>query len=288
MKTSLDCIPCFFRQALEAARIAGANESKQKKILEEVCRIIPNISLNVSPPEIGRAVYALIIKETGILDPFKKIKDKSNKFANDLYPILKDKVKNSKDKLLSSIDLAIAGNVIDYGAKNSLNIEEEIEKILKYNPDSFSNNNKSIFDYQKFKEALSKTEKVLYLADNAGEVLFDRILIEEMNKEVIYVVKDKPIINDALAEDAYACGLDKCSQIISNGYDAPGTVLNYCSKDFLNIYERSDLIISKGQGNFETLAEENGPIYFLVKVKCPVVAKNIGGKVGDIVLKGPE
>ena len=140
--------------------------------------------------------------------------------------------------------------------------------------------------YQEFKEILEDTKQILYLADNAGEVVFDRILIEELNREVIYVVRDKPVINDALVEDAKFCGIDKIARVISNGSDAPGTILSLCSKEFLSLYETAELIISKGQGNFEGLAgEDNTPIFFLFKVKCPVIGNDIGCQIGDIILK---
>ena len=140
-------------------------------------------------------------------------------------------------------------------------------------------------DYQKLKDALKNTDRILYLADNAGETLFDRLLIEELNREVIYAVKEKPIINDALVEDAIFCGLDKVARVISCGSDAPATVLNLCSKAFLEIYEDSKLIISKGQGNYEALNGEKKLMFFLFKAKCPVVAKDINCQIGDIILK---
>ncbi|HEC92753.1 MAG TPA: DUF89 family protein, partial [Candidatus Atribacteria bacterium] len=128
----------------------------------------------------------------------------------------------------------------------------------------------------------------IYLADNAGEVVFDRLLIEELveelGKEVIYVVRGKPIINDALIEDALFCGINKVAKITSSGSDAPGTILQHCSLEFIKLYQDADLIISKGQGNYESLSEEDRPIFFLFKAKCPVIARDVGCNVGDMVL----
>jgi hypothetical protein len=128
------------------------------------------------------------------------------------------------------------------------------------------------------------------LADNAGEVVFDRLLIEELvkelGKEVIYVVKDKPIINDALIEDAIFCGINKVAKITSSGSDAPGTILKYCSPEFIELYQDAGLIISKGQGNYEALSEEDRPIFFLFRAKCPVIAEDVDCNVGDMVLLG--
>jgi len=287
MKTYLDCIPCFFRQALESARLSGADESKQKKVLEELARILPSISLESSPPEIGRDIYNLVKSVTGDDDPFKKVKKRSNYLALELYPELKEKIKNSSDKLLVALRLAIAGNVIDYGVPTSFQLDEEIENIL-YKKFAF-------FDYKDFKKELKKADEIIYLADNAGETVFDRLLIETIreipeysDKEIIYAVRGKPIINDALMEDALECGLDKIARVISSGSDAPGTILKYCSREFQKIYNEAEIIISKGQGNFESLEGEKKLIFFLFKAKCPVIAKDINCEVGDIILKRGE
>ncbi len=286
----MDCIPCFYRQALEAARITGANEIIQKKIIDELSQLIPNFSLDANPPEMGRTIYTLVREMTGVKDPFKEIKENSNKFALKLYPKFKQEIKNSEDKLLTAIKLSIAGNVIDYGVKNSLNVEEEINEIFNKDFKSNNENIKAVFRYQEFKEILSKVNHVIYLADNAGEVVFDRLLIEELieelGKQVIYVVRDKPIINDALIEDAIFCGINKVAKITSSGSDAPGTIMKYCSSEFIELYQNAKLIISKGQGNYESLSEEDKSIFFLFKAKCPVIAKDIGCEVGDMVLKG--
>ena len=277
MRTYLDCIPCFFAQALKAARIAGADENMQKKILDEVSKLVPDFPLDSTPPEMGRIVYQLVNKLTGNEDPFREIKKDSNQLILNLYPKLKMMVENSKDRVLTAIRLATVGNIIDYGAPTSFEIEEEVANCLK--------SNFAVFDYSEFKQALDNTESILYLGDNAGEIVFDKLLIEELEKEITYVVRNKPIINDVLIEDAHDCGIDKIAKVISNGSDAPGTVLNLCSKEFLETYHEAPLIISKGQGNFETLSEERAPIFFLLKVKCPVIAKDIGCKVNDMILK---
>lgn len=290
MRTYLGCIPCFYRQALEAARLTGADEIVQKKIINELSQSIPNFPLKESPPEMGKIIYALIRKIIGVKDPFKEIKENSNKMALSLYPELKQEISNSEDRLFTAIKLSIAGNVIDYGVKNSLNVEEEINKIFNKDCKSDYENNKIVFRYQEFREILSKVNHVIYLADNAGEVVFDRLLIEELieelGKQVIYVVREKPVINDALMEDAIFCGINKVAKVISSGSDVPETILKYCFPEFIELYQKAELIISKGQGNYESLSEEDKSVFFLFKVKCPVIAKDIGCEVGDMVLKG--
>jgi len=289
MKTYLDCIPCFFKQALAAARIAGAGTKTQKKILDELAKILPEISLTSSPPEIGRVIYSLVSKITGKNDPYLREKKRSNELALGIYDKLTQKLVSADDKLLFAIELAIAGNIIDYGVKNSLNVDAELIKILNKEEEVIKKETKTIFDYTRFKSDLRRAKNILYLADNAGEVVFDRILIEQIRsmdngKEIVYAVKEKPVINDALKRDAVDCGIGRIAKIVSSGSDAPGTVLSLCSKEFLAIYRRADMVISKGQGNFEALSSAKRSVFFLFMAKCSVIAKDVGCKVGDVIL----
>lgn len=269
--------------------MAGAGERMQKKVLNELAGILPEFPLTSSPPEMGRIIYGLAKRITKKDDPYLEIKEKSNKLALGIYDKLKKKVSCSHDRLLMAVKLAIAGNIIDYGVKNSLNVNVELARILNEENKAIKKETKSIFDYAGFKSALRRAKTILYLADNAGETVFDRILIEEIkkidrDKKIVYAVKEKPVINDALVEDACVCGIDKLAEVISSGSDAPGTVLSLCSIDFLKIYEKSDMVISKGQGNFEALSREKRPIFFLFMAKCPVIAMDVGCDVGDIIL----
>jgi len=289
MKTYLDCIPCFFKQAIEASRISGAGKRAQRRILNELAGILPQFSLNSSPPEMGRIIYKMIKSITKKKDMYSKIKKKNNELILGVYDKLEQKVDLSSDRLETAVKLAISGNIIDYGVKNSLNVNEELEKILRDKDRIIENKNRVFFNYAEFKKVLRKAKTILYLADNAGEIVFDRILIEEIkrvykDKRIIYAVKESPIINDALAEDAYACGIDKLAQIISSGSDAPGTILSLCSKEFLKIFREADMIITKGQGNFEALSCVKRPVFFLFIAKCQVIAKHIGCRIGDIIL----
>ncbi|MBW2011160.1 MAG: DUF89 family protein [Deltaproteobacteria bacterium] len=278
MRTYLDCLPCFLNQALRAGRIATDDEEKIKQLLDEVGRMIGKIPLENTPPETGRLVYRKVGEITGKPDPYKEIKKESTQKCMALYPSLKKKVEMSDDKLLTAIRIAIAGNVIDFGVDRRFNIREEIDNALK--------NNFAVCDYDKFRTLLDKTDEILYIGDNAGECVFDRILIEEMKKPVTYIVRNVPVINDATYEDAVQAGIDKVATLLSSGTDAPGTILNTCSAEFKKVYDNSKFIISKGQGNYEALSNEKRPIFFLLKVKCHVIAKDIGVNEGDLILKG--
>ncbi|MBU1044012.1 MAG: DUF89 family protein [Candidatus Omnitrophica bacterium] len=290
MKTYLDCIPCFFRQVIDAGRMAGLDDKQQKKVVDKFASILPELSLDMSPPEIARLTNKLLQKTAKSKDLYAKIKQKSNQIGLRMYEKLKQKVEASKDQLLAAVEIAIIGNIIDYGAKNHLDLDKELDRMLRKEKQLIKKEKKRIFNYKQFKEQLSRAKTILYLADNAGETVFDRVLIEQIkridpNKIIIYAVKDKPVINDALLEDALICGIDKQAEIISSGSDAPGTVLALCSKKFLDVYNKADMIISKGQGNFEALAAVNKRlIFFLFMVKCAVVAENVDCKIGDITL----
>jgi uncharacterized protein with ATP-grasp and redox domains len=277
LKTYLECIPCFLRQALDAAKLAGTDKVTQKKVLDEVSRRLPGFSLDVTPPEIARTVYGIVEDYTGGKDAYKKVKQKSNEMALELYPVLKKQIDGASEVLLSAVRLAVAGNVIDYGVPHSFDIEEEIEECLE--------KEFAVFDFEQFREAVKGARNVLYILDNAGEIVFDKILVEELEQDVVCAVRGRPIINDVTMEDALEVGLDKVANVISSGSDIPGTVPSICEEEFLNYYNKADLIISKGQGNFETLADEAKPIFFIFKAKCPVVANHIGCSVGDIILK---
>ena len=176
-----------------------------------------------------------------------------------------------------AIRMAIAGNVIDFGPNQAFDMKEEIETIQTK---AFA-----VCDYEQFKTALAQSDRILYLGDNAGECVFDRVLLETMNKPATYVVREKPVINDATLEDAQQAGIDSAVELMSSGTDAPGTLLETCSDRFIRRYHEAELIISKGQGNYEALSNQSQNIFFLLKAKCPVIAKHMGLPVGSIILK---
>ena len=277
MKTYLDCLPCFLSQALRAGRIATNDEEKIKELLNSVGAMIKDIPMENTPPETGDIIYRKVKEITGVTDPFKKIKKSNIEEALALYPRLKKIVEESDDRLLMAIRIAIAGNVIDLGVNKEFNLIEDLETILEQDF--------AIFDFEEFISQLKKAESILYLGDNAGESVFDKILIREMRKPVTYVVRDMPVINDVTFEDAINSGLDEVAEIISSGSSAPGTILSLCSDTFLERFNNADMVISKGQGNYEGLSNAGRPVLFLLKAKCTVIAKHLGVKENDIVLK---
>lgn len=278
MKTYLDCIPCFMHQALRAGRLATDDEQKIKQLLDETGDLVKHIPLNRTPAEVGEIIYAKVREITGIADPYQEIKKKSITEAILMLPTLHYFLEESEDKLLTAVRLAIAGNIIDFGMNKKFNLTQDVYRILgqKF----------ALFDYKSFQEELKKAKTILYIGDNAGESVFDRILIERMGKKTMYAVRETPVINDVIVEDAIASGLDEVAEIISSGSHAPGTIRSSCSPAFNRIFDEADLVISKGQGNYEGLSDEKRSIFFMLKAKCPVIAKDLGVMENDIVLKG--
>jgi uncharacterized protein with ATP-grasp and redox domains len=277
MKTYLECIPCFFKQALFAAREATDDERKIKRILDTVASRIPDIPLGSPPPHTARLIYGAIGEVTGVSDPFRALKDQSIRTALGHYKKMKSLVESSSEPLRTAAMIAIAGNVIDFGSHQNFDLEEEMNTVME--------KPLSIDHYESFKRTVASARTILYLGDNAGETVFDRILIETMGKNTIYAVRDIPIINDATLEDARKSGLDSVARIMSSGCDAPGTILNRCSPEFMEIFRIADAIISKGQGNLECLSDETGPIFYLLKVKCSVITRSLGAPKGGMILK---
>ncbi len=278
MKTYLDCLPCFVEQALRAARIATNDDKVIKQVLDEVGCMIKDTPMENTPAESGIRVYGKIREITGVADPYREIKQRHIAEARALYPELEKMVAKAKDPLLTAIRIAIAGNVIDLGINKTFNLVADIKEILI--------KDFAVFDYEAFKKALYNAEKVLYIGDNAGESVFDKLLIKQLNKPVKFAVRSQPIINDATMEDALASGLDEVAELIDSGSKAPGTILRHSTPEFMEVYQKADLVISKGQGNYEGLSDEDRPIFFLLKAKCPVIARDMGVQEGDIVLKG--
>ncbi|MEF8878764.1 MAG: ARMT1-like domain-containing protein [Candidatus Thermoplasmatota archaeon] len=286
MKTYLDCIPCFLKQSLEAARMTNADEKTQERVIKKIMKYFQNIDFNSPPPEISREAHAIIREITCHKDPYKKVKQQSNKMAEKEYTHLKKLVENSDDPLFMAIKLSIVGNIIDFGTSNRFKLEEMIDNAVekKFSHDA----------YPYFKKVLKKSDQILFLGDNAGEIFFDKLLLEEIkklhpNKKIFYVVKSNPIINDATDEDAIFAGVDEYAEVIKGDEkqprSAPGMILDYASEEFLDKLEETDMVISKGQGNYEALSDINREVFFLLMVKCPLVARDIGEKMKEFVLK---
>jgi damage-control phosphatase, subfamily I len=235
-------------------------------------------SASLTMAQIHRELNHEFCKITGISNPYATEKKESNNSTLKLYKNLRTKVLESPNPFGMALRLSIAGNIMDYGASGSFEVEPTIKRVLE--------SDFAIDDSIELEKRIKSSAKILYLGDNAGEIVFDKLFIEMiMHPHLTFAVRGSNVLNDATIEDAQEVGIDLVSDVISNGYDAPSTVLSECSPEFLKIYNEADLIISKGQGNFEGLIDENDPrIFFLLMVKCDVVAEIIGVDKGSFVV----
>jgi uncharacterized protein with ATP-grasp and redox domains len=289
VKTELICLPCFQGQIERTLGYAGVNGDAGSRIRRRAGLILEQASLDQAPARISTLIHRLIREETG-LDPYKQVKDAYTRIALGKLPALGKMAAEwpsprtgAPDILEGSVRAAIAGNVIDFGIYERFDLDRSIEESFRLPL--------SPADYLAFAAAVERSANILYLCDNAGEIVFDRVLLDTLRdrgKSVTAVVKGAPVINDATRDDAAAAGLaGSAMRVIDNGNDGIGTLLELCSGEFMDAYRSADLIVSKGQANYETLAGEwDNRTFFLFKVKCPVVARSLGRPEGDIVLMG--
>jgi uncharacterized protein with ATP-grasp and redox domains len=279
MKIYHECLPCFVKQTLKA--LENIDEKQHEEILRESMKALSEIDFSLTPPEMARVIFDMIERHTGPVDHYKEIKHESNIYVMSMLDDLRAIIANSEDRFESAMRLAVAGNIIDFGAKHDFThdlMHEEVEEAAKapINPKEIA----------AFKIEIAKAKRILYLGDNAGEIVFDRLFIEELPKEkIVFAVRGSAIINDALMEDAEMVGITDLVRVVSNGAALPGTILTHCSAEFTKAFNEADLIISKGQGNYETLSEVDKNIFFLLKVKCDVVAGHLGCVMGDFVVR---
>lgn len=283
MKAKLECIPCMMKQAYNTAVRATDNPRLIREILDRTAEYVKTIELESAPADLSNFVYRITREITGNPDPYRQDKKRFNDICLEKAKTLRETIKSSEDPVRTASRLAILGNVIDMGIGFTFDLDQEIEKILVRDI--------TADDYDSFKELLSTGRKrILYLGDNTGEIVFDMLLIELLmqSHDIIYTVKRGPIINDSTMEDADYVGLSDMVRIIDTGSDGIGVKWDSVSDEFVAEYEAADIIISKGQGNFETMSDTKKEIFFLLKAKCDSVAKMLGVKFNDIVFKrGP-
>ncbi len=289
MKIKPECAICIIRQVVEAVKEITDDEKEQFRLIKDTMGVIKEVyGKNAVPAWMGTVVHRHLKKISNTEDPYKNLKEKANNIALKYLDKVRELCNDNNDleRLRKKVLATIAGNVIDFGAYSTgINIEKLIEDTL--NKELKIDNSRELLEDLKNENI----KKVLYVCDNAGEIIFDRILIEEIlkyNKEVVAVVKGKPILNDATLEDAKIANIDKICRVITTGSDIIGIILEECSEEFLEEFRSADLIIAKGMGNYESLTEyENEidkPIYYILKAKCKPVAENIGVNVGDNIL----
>jgi len=281
MQAQIDCFYCYFKQIVNCMDIAGIEEDRQYRILFDLVDDIKKMDRTRTPAENTTEMLLKLYRKIDNSDPFKESKEKSNALALKLYPALKDYLQKSTNKLYDALKISVAGNIIDLGIQKNYDLNASLQYSLK---EGFSRD-----DYPRFMEKLTASDSVLIVGDNAGEIVFDRLLVEELihlGKKVTYLVKNSPILNDATIDDARQAGMDKLATVITTGSNYLGTPLTKISGEVRKLMEESSLVISKGQANFETLEHEEpakNRFFFLLKIKCSCVGQVANAKLGDIV-----
>jgi uncharacterized protein with ATP-grasp and redox domains len=268
MQARAECKHCFQRQARQSAERLGLGRNATDALLDAVSQRLDHTPAGEIPPVTASAIHALIRQQSGNPDPYREAKAEATAHALSLYPQLQQLVARADDPLETAVRLAIAGNIIDLGVSEQYDLEASIKRVLVTEP--------AINHITRLKQALAGARHVLYLADNAGETVMDRLLIEQLTIPVTYVVKGGPAVNDATRDDAAAAGLNALCEVIDHGAATLGTLLDQCSAEFRRRFTAADLIIAKGMANYESLSGSREGIFFLLQAKCAVVAADLG------------
>jgi len=280
MKAQPECDLCFQRQARDAAARIGLSAERTETLLAEVRKELARIPGDVTPPVRASRIHSLVRELSGDPDPYRSAKQEATRHALSLYPRLRRLLEQADDPLDTAVRLAIAGNIIDLGVASEYDLEASIERV-RAQP-------LTIDHTARLRTALKDAREVLYLADNAGETVLDRLLIEVLEPPVTYVVKGGPAVNDATREDALDAGLEGVCEIIDNGAATLGTLLEQCTPELRRRFAETDLVIAKGMANYESLSGSRSGLFFLLQAKCAVIGGHLGVAEGSLLVMEDE
>jgi len=279
MKATTECIPCYLKQAHSAITAIISDEAEVERLMKRIVPYLSETSLRLTPAENSTVILRKVNKLLKTDDPFFRQKRQCNRVALQWEGELDSYMERSSDRLKTAIKLSVVGNVIDLGIKERVDIKASFEAIFT---EGFV-----LDDSDRLCEQVQGgKKKILFIGDNAGEIVFDKVLVRELircENEVVYVVKGEPILNDALMEDAREVEMDRLCRVIDTGSDWVGVVEKYSSPEFMRAYREADIIVSKGQGNYETLTEMEREVFHILKAKCDVVARALGVRRGEMV-----
>lgn len=273
----LRCVECQYKSFERLMNKFLMDESLRNEFVDFYNKEIRGLAVKTTP-EIHRVLNREFCRLISNNDPYSEEKQVSNRLMLQLYKHFRTEVLEAMNPFKTALKLSIAGNIMDYGVAQDFDIHKTIDTVLGADF--------AIDHSVELEKRIKSAKKILYLGDNAGEIVFDKLFIELiMHPGLTFAVRGSAVLNDALEIDAREVGMDMVADVINNGYDAPSTVLSECSPEFLEVYNEADLIISKGQGNFEGLMDENDPrIFFLLMVKCDVVAEKMSVPQGSFVV----
>lgn len=281
MQTFLECLPCLGKNAVEAAKRSTDDPAVRKQIVSEALRLLADFDCRMPPPLAAQEILDIALRRTGAEDIYLEEKRRSNALAEKLLPELPEIPEYDPSDFESRLRLAVAGNILDFGIFTDLDIEKSLSAV------------KSVFQkpldreaVKRLQEKMESAERILYVLDNCGEAVFDRVFMEPYREKITIAVRGRAAFNDVLESDLADCGLENFAHaVISNGSGVPGTVLSDCSEAFRGVFSRADLVIAKGQGNFETMNEYPNPMAFLFLAKCPVVIRELHAEPNSIQVR---
>lgn len=275
MKIQEKCLPCVVNQAIKVADIVGLQE--KEGLLKKVFAYLSEVDYQSSTnSELTGEIFSLLKKETGNMDPYRETRQKYNTMFLEQLEAFEQEIDSDENSFLLAIKYAIMGNIIDFNPIHNFLLQDMQNSFLNLKEEQLA-----IDDSSTLIKEIKQAKSMLYLGDNCGEICLDRILIKKIKVlnpscHIFFGTRGEAVINDSIEEDAYLVGIDSYATIISNGDDSQGTVLKRTSKEFREIYDNADIIIAKGQGNYESLSMEKGNVYFLLMTKCAVIAQDIG------------
>ena len=275
MRMRHECVPCLLNRVIYEASLV--DEKLAGKAVKEALNILSKeYSYNANSILVATKVHRRVYEVIGSPDPYREIKERSNRIGLSLVPKAEKFIKNSNDKLKASIICAVVGNVFDFGIKSSISspekLSDDFEKMCKSGLD--------VDDTEKIKKYLRKNSTILFFTDNCGEIVFDKLLCREIKKFGVLltvVVRESPIMNDATLEDAEKLGFKDAVNEITASSNAVGINFNEISDELKKRIENADLIICKGMGMYEAFCEKKyRPIVYLLRTKCRPVADDMG------------
>lgn len=271
MNSTLDCIPCFIQHSVHVAKMVTDNPEEQADIVKQTLALVARAEIESTPPEMARSIHKIIRDITGVADPYKDVKDLSTDFALKLLPVLREEIAVADDPFETTVKLVIAGNIIDFGADRHFSLDTAHDKIVECLHKPIEHESVILL-----KKAMDNAGSILYMLDNCGEAVFDRLLIEPYCEKITIGVRGFPALNDITPYEVEHSNLTELCEIIDTGDSTPGVSMKYSKPEFLEVFNKVDLIISKGQGNFETMNESERPVFFLFRSKCKVIQDMVG------------
>jgi uncharacterized protein with ATP-grasp and redox domains len=277
MRTFPECYSCILQQFVSEMNLLDLDLDTQTRLVKEGLILFGEAEDSATAPDLSGKLHAMLRDREGDVDAYEESKRNSHQIAMDYEEDLQRLLEEGPDKFTQSLKISATGNLVDVIYAREYHLWDEVENSV--NQDLLGEG------IEDFRQKLSEAPHLLYLADNVGETVFDKVFIESLNIPVIYAVKGGPILNDATLEDARAAGIDQIAEIVETGSRSPGTILNQCTDEFRKLFNESPLVLAKGQGNYETLDEQGEKIFFLLRLKCPIISREIGFPHGSLVFK---